>query len=57
MTTRCCTTNLTGYGHVVQRLQLVMSLSVGGVVQRVRSGVRVVEFGTYEEVLYLRLYM
>jgi len=48
MTTRCCTTNLTGYGHVVQHLQLVVSLSVGGVVQHVRiAGVRVVEFGTY----------
>jgi len=31
-----CTTNLTGYGHVVQHLQLVVSLSVGGVVH-VRS--------------------
>jgi len=27
----------TGYGHVVQHLQLVVSLSVGGVVQHVRS--------------------
>jgi len=26
------TTNLTSYGHVVQHLQLVLSLSVGGVV-------------------------
>jgi len=38
--------NLAGYGRVVQHLQLVVSLSVGGVVQHVR--VRIVEFGTYQ---------
>ena len=37
MITRRCTTNLAGYGHVVQHLQLVVSLAVGGVVQHVRS--------------------
>ena len=35
-TIRCCTTNLTGYGHAVH-LQLVVRLSVGGIVQHVRS--------------------
>jgi len=34
MTTRCCTTNLASYGHVVQHLQLAVCLSVGGVVQQ-----------------------
>ena len=34
MTIRCCTTNLASYGHVVQHLQLVMSLCVGGVHSR-----------------------
>ena len=38
----------TDYGHVVQHLQLVVSLSVGRVVQYVCTvaGIRVVEFGT-----------
>ena len=31
---RCCTTNLAGYGRVVQHLQLVVRLSVGGVRSR-----------------------
>ena len=50
MTTRCCTTDLTGYGHVVQHLglQLLSACPLMVLYNMSVAGVRVVEFGTYQ---------